>query len=229
MFVLFLFALLIYCFIVFDFSSEEQENRLKSLFIRKLNVPLIDFEETEENYVELFGEMEEVIKNSFLKMKKEMENIISYETNIIESEGNTQLLYQHYMEYIKSESKKNRNQERCVLLFERIIKLFFSDINIWSMYIEFLEKNFSDNPEFVFSVYKRAVRNVYWSGMIWGKYLLYMERNKKSEDEILLIFETSIQSGLSSAEDFQLVFHFLFDFYRRAEKSDGYYLFFYFY
>jgi RNA recognition motif-containing protein len=118
----------------------------------------------------------------------------------------------NWKKYLQAEEEKNESIPRIKCLYERAIRNYFLDYDIWKKYLAFLEKVQSSNLKLVFPQYERALRNCPHPDF-WVNYMLTLEKLESDINEIYTIFQRSYSSGsgVLSEDDYVLVFEAYLD------------------
>ena len=97
---------------------------------------------------------------------------------------------------------KEGNPVRVQNIFERRITDHCLEPDVWTEYVNYLEKNLKDYQSSKMLL-KRAVRNCTWSSRLWIRLLRCYERLECPRHEILQVMENALQSGLATPQDYR--------------------------
>ncbi|KAL9251928.1 Squamous cell carcinoma antigen recognized by T-cells 3-like protein [Drosera capensis] len=213
--------------------KEKQVQRIRSVFHRKLSVPLADmtsnllayksWELEQGNSVNANSrEIDDIISHVDVAYKKAvdmyksravMENEIS---NLQISDPEKLPVFKRYLKLEESSGDPGRVQ----ILYERAIVEYPVSSDLWLHYLRYLDKTLK-GASIVRSVYSRAVKNCPWIGDIWVRYLLFLEQAHATEEEISAVFEKGLQSTFSAYEEYLELFLTRIDGLRRRFSLAG--------
>lgn len=116
---------------------------------------------------------------------------------------------------------------RLKCLFERAIADDSNclDVNLWLKYINYLNEeeareSSEQNKIFNKNVFKRSIRNCYWSSNLWINYALNAEKSASDSDLVKNIYKEAMVSGLQTSEDYLQMWHAYLGFLRRNLLSN---------
>ena len=200
-------------------EKEEQRKRIDKLFKRQLTLPLLDMEDTFNEYQSWRkDQVEGSVKSSYESAAKLLQERQTFEERMLQTEGDAQLsVYQEYLEF----EKKSKHPVRIQNLFERRITDHCLQPDVWLEYLRYLELELKIDYV-ILPVYERAVRNCTWSGEIWARYIRTLERFDKPQKEVVSVFERSLTAGFSDPADYLKNWLAFIDFKRRKMKFDDY-------
>ena len=193
-----------------------QTSRISSLFTRQLAIPLLDMEETYEEYLEWkksLGEEAEIpqhVKESYKKSLATLEEIKVFEADLEEESMSKIEIYEKYIEY----EKKSNDPARVQCIYERALAENCLNSQLWIAYLSYLHKTLKSGPT-VISACSRAVRNCPWISSLWQTYLLALERNQTSYEKLEATYKEALDVGFSSAGDYAFLFQAWCDIVRR--------------
>jgi RNA recognition motif-containing protein len=117
-----------------------------------------------------------------------------------------------WKKYLQAEEEKNESIPRIKCLYERALRNYFLDYDIWKNYLSFLVKVQNSNLKLVFPQFERALRNCPHPDF-WVTYMLTLEKLESDITEVYNIFQRSYSSGsgVIAEDDFILVFEAYLD------------------
>ncbi|XP_043924344.1 squamous cell carcinoma antigen recognized by T-cells 3 isoform X2 [Protopterus annectens] len=199
-----------------DPSSEEaglqaQRQRINSLFLRQLSVPLLDMEGTYAEYEEWCGSLVLAsVKQLYNKTLQQLEKYRSYEDTLLIAEPPKLSEYQAYIDFEMKEGDPLRIQ----LIFERAIAENCLVPDLWSRYTQYLDRQLKIK-DLVLAVHSRAVRNCPWTVGLWKRYLLALERHDADHQTVSDVFEKALSAGFIQAWDYVEIWQAYLDYLRR--------------
>lgn len=162
-----------------------QVKRVAEVFKRQLSVPLLNMENTYEEWTEWFKTLPDGLIDSkyvdwgYKKALQVLESYKPFEDQLLSAEETE--LFTIYKEYIKIV----KDPLTVLCLYERAVVDLCLSPNLWEDYINFSFKM----EEAVLKVTKKALRNCPWSEELWIARLRALENYKKEENDIVNCFE----------------------------------------
>jgi len=195
-----------------------QNQKVASLFKRQLQVPLLNMQNTLDEYKDWLGEdnVDSDTQTKFDNGLKILKDIEEFENDIISKTGSEQL--QVYQDYIVFEQNKGE-PPRIICLFERALKDHCLVPDVWLKYTAYLDKLKSRSQ--IRDGYDRALRNCPWVSQIWVNYLLALERQSTEFVKMKEIVDKALQVGFSEAADYLSIWSAYCDYlWRRISWSE---------
>lgn len=158
---------------------------MAEVFKRQLSVPLLNMENTYEEWTEWFKTLPDGLIDSkyvdwgYKKALQALESYKPFEDQLLSAEETE--LFTIYKEYIKIV----KDPLTVLCLYERAVVDLCLSPNLWEDYINFSFKM----EEAVLKVTKKALRNCPWSEELWIARLRALENYKKEENDIVNCFE----------------------------------------
>ncbi|XP_038059123.1 squamous cell carcinoma antigen recognized by T-cells 3-like isoform X2 [Patiria miniata] len=194
-----------------DKKITDQLERVSAIFRRQLSVPLMDMEETYQEYVSWLSEpVSQNVKQRYAKAVAKLKNCHPHEQQLLKAEPPNHEVYRAYLEYEKSEG----NPARIQCLYERALTDNCLQIELWKDYTKYLDAKLQIKSV-VLPVYARAVRNCPWSSELWVGYLVDLERYQQPHSTITETFEKALSAGFSSATEYLQLWQTHIDYLRR--------------
>ncbi|KAE8700797.1 hypothetical protein F3Y22_tig00110556pilonHSYRG00772 [Hibiscus syriacus] len=195
-------------------AKEKQVQRIRSIFLRYLSIPLANLKSTllaykawevqQGNSLDAESDNDLGISSnvaSAYQKAEEMYNVRAHlEEQITRQDVSESERFQHYMSYLDFE-KSFGDPARVQILYERAITDFPVSSDIWLQYTRYLDKTLKAG-NVVKDVYYRATRSCPWVGELWVRYLLCLERGLATEKEISDAFEKSLKCTFSTLEEY---------------------------
>ncbi|KAK9767498.1 Splicing factor, variant 2 [Basidiobolus ranarum] len=188
--------------------SEKQYNRVKELYLKRINTPHAELENTFSQYSTFVTkysnqnyEAEMVAANPiYTKAMGFCTQIELYEV-ALEQTANSLKSYQQYIEFLRK--SKDLDVFYVKSMYERALQIHCLDPSLWDDYIVYLLGNFRIQ-NIVLKVCERSVRNCPWSGDLWSHFVRTTESFKGTEIDLNALVEKSLQSGSlqSNLEEF---------------------------
>ncbi|XP_076281936.1 spliceosome associated factor 3, U4/U6 recycling protein [Lasioglossum baleicum] len=194
-----------------DSSSEaekkEQLERIGNLFKRQLACPLLDMENTYEEYETwrngdgagaTFDD--KIVVGGYKRALEKLNARLPYEEKIVSSQVESELLdaYKAYLLY----EKQNGDPGRITVLYERTVTDLSLEMSVWFDYVTYLGNNIKIES-ILDQVYQRASRNVPWCAKIWQKWIRSYEKWDKPILEVQTILENALMAGFSTSDDYR--------------------------
>ncbi|KAL4457863.1 hypothetical protein ABPG75_012728 [Micractinium tetrahymenae] len=188
--------------------SEEQTERVRSLWARQLQVPLAGAADTLAAYEawerSLPGgqgwQLPAALRQGYERAVHAAGLRQPYEDSVAAGREAGPELLAAYMAYIKVEERQG-DPARVQVAYERAVAAFPVTHYLWAQYARYLEANLKIGSV-VNSVYARAVRNCPWVGQLWGRALRALERSGAPEEQHAAMYEKALTAGLQSYEDY---------------------------
>ncbi|KAI8643790.1 hypothetical protein BD408DRAFT_414217 [Parasitella parasitica] len=191
-----------------QFKDADQLNRVRKMYLDRLTVLHMDYEDTFNAYSTFVSTYdnsnyeETMIKANkiYAKTKKAAEERDYYEMQL-ESLGYSLDAFNQYIDYEKR-TKVMFSLVHVRSIYERAIVYYCTDPSLWNDYILFLIER-ARVQVFLEATCLRAIRNCPWSGILWAHLARLMESAQKEDDQIDDIFDRALSSKLllSSVED----------------------------
>ncbi|XP_057655116.1 squamous cell carcinoma antigen recognized by T-cells 3 isoform X1 [Diorhabda carinulata] len=165
-----------------------QVKRLADVFKRQLSVPLLNMENTYQEWTDWYKTLPDGLIESkplelgYQKALKILEVYKPFEEKILNADSTE--LYDVYKEYINNV----KDTSTIICLYERVVLPLCLTPDIWEDYIKFTFKL----KDVVLRITNRAIRNCTWSEKLWIARIRALEFHKMSEDEILSCFEEGL-------------------------------------
>nr|CAH7761238.1 unnamed protein product [Callosobruchus chinensis] len=199
-------------------DSEEwaaQVKRLGDIFKRQLSVPLMNMENTYEEWQQWYSSLPEALYDpkpvewGYKKARKTLDDYRPFEERLLIAE-NEELdhIYREYIKMVKDPST-------AICLYERAVLPLCLSPNVWADYCAYVMKL----GETALKVAERALRNCPWSEELWIWKLRVLEWLQKDSKEALSCFEQGLQS-LSPSPCLDLWLSYL-EYSRRTEKNNS--------
>ncbi|KAL3858472.1 hypothetical protein ACJMK2_013061 [Sinanodonta woodiana] len=189
-----------------------QHDKVSAVFKRQLTVPLLDMEDTYQEYKDwLQDEPDSNTKQSYNKTQAKLEKLKPFEDALLAADPPR---LDEYLSYIKYEESQE-DPARILCLYERAIQENCLNPQLWLMYTKYLDQHLRSVKSVIMQTYHRAVRNCPWSVHIWQNYLLAMERFEEKHDKIKETFEKALLSGFSLGSEYLLLWTTYLDYLRR--------------
>jgi RNA recognition motif-containing protein len=203
-----------------------QIGKIRNLYKRQVALPFkhLDSITTDyQNWEDSLGDNKVVCQLSNAAVNQAKEKLVFEEKISDTFDGVGEVDYSQFGEwkkYLQAEEEKNESIPRIKCLYERAIRNYFLDFDIWKKYLAFLEKVQSSNLKLVFPQYERALRNCPHPDF-WIIYMLTLEKLESDITEVYTIFQRSFASGsgVSTEEDYILVFETYLDIKLRYTKA----------
>ncbi|XP_070573008.1 squamous cell carcinoma antigen recognized by T-cells 3-like [Ptychodera flava] len=195
-----------------------QTEKITSLFKRQLSVPLIDMENTFQEFEQWLSDpVPDHISQAYKKALAKLEKRKPYEDDLLVAAPPRYQEYQSYIEYEKSEGDPTRIQ--CI--YERALQENCLVTDLWKQYSKYIDGQLKISRVSL-KVHERAVRNCPWNVGLWQDYLLALERYEQPHEQIKEVFEKAMNSGLSQGTEYFQLWQSYIDYLRRRIdwKSD---------
>ncbi|KAL4424967.1 hypothetical protein ABPG77_002852 [Micractinium sp. CCAP 211/92] len=188
--------------------SEEQAERVRSLWSRQLQVPLAGAADTLAAYESWersrpggeAWQLPAALRQGHERAVHAADLRQPYEASVAAGEQAGPELLAAYMAYIKVEERQG-DPARVQVVYERAVAAFPVTHYLWSQYARYLEAHLKINSV-INRVYARAVRNCPWVGQLWGRALRALERSCAPEEEHAAMYGKALAAGLQSYEDY---------------------------
>ncbi|XP_046344381.2 squamous cell carcinoma antigen recognized by T-cells 3-like isoform X2 [Haliotis rufescens] len=188
-----------------------QNKRVQNLFRRQLAVPLLDMEETLQEFEEWSGgQAESGVRQAYVKAVELLDRLRPLEAALLSAEPPRYKEYQALIEHELAHDDPARIQ--CV--FERALQENCLHPDLWLQYTNYLVNKLRI-PSLVLPVFERAVRNCPWSSQVWQGYLLAQERRGETFDTVKGTFERALTCGMATGSDYLLLWTGYCDYLRR--------------
>ncbi|RWS02172.1 hypothetical protein B4U79_04340 [Dinothrombium tinctorium] len=198
----------------------EHHQRILNLFKRQLRIPLLNMENTYEEFKQWFDEVNgnekgwniEDVDFGYNKALIELQKLKPYEDSLIYSNNS----YEDFLKYIEYE-EANGTPPRVQIIYERAILHHCLTPDVWlkyTKYVDFKMKIQSLSEK----VYERAVRNCPWVVSLWDNYIKCLERFEDTKTKIQLVFERALESGFQTGDEYRQIWLTYLDYTRR--KTD---------
>lgn len=194
-------------------SPQPTEAELKSLhdlFLRRLMVPHIAWEETRQLYWPVlsrdFGdrwearvaEIDQLAGPAKVAVDNRQDNEFKLQ-RALES-GDRDAIHHQFTKYLKDEKFRKRRTKfdydlRCAL-FERAILLEPTNTEWWLDYVDFLNTSEQSASQTLLPLIERATRHCPWSGDLWARRILRADVEQRPRDEIENTKHRATNSGL---------------------------------
>ncbi|XP_076641280.1 spliceosome associated factor 3, U4/U6 recycling protein [Halictus rubicundus] len=188
-------------------EKKEQLERIGNLFKRQLACPLLDMENTYEEYetwrngdgAEATFD-DKIVVGGYERALEKLNARLPYEEKIVSSQAESELLdaYKAYLLY----EKQNGDPGRITVLYERTVTDMSLEMSVWFDYLTYLENNIKIES-ILDQVYQRASRNVPWCAKIWQKWIRSYEKWDKPILEVQTILENALMAGFSTPDDYR--------------------------
>ncbi|XP_050210099.1 uncharacterized protein LOC126660579 [Mercurialis annua] len=213
--------------------KESQVQRIRSIFHRRLSVPLQDLRSILLAYMAWDVEQGNVsdmtssdvdgipprVASAYQKAMEMYNARAQHEERISKQDVPEQEKFQNYTSYLNFE-KSAGDPARVQALYERAIMDFPVSSDLWLDYTRYLDKTLKVG-NVVRDVYIRATKSCPWVGELWVRYLLSLERGRASENEISTVFEKSLQCLFSTVDEYLDLFLTRVDGLRRRISFGG--------
>ncbi|KAL4224155.1 Squamous cell carcinoma antigen recognized by T-cells 3 [Mactra antiquata] len=194
----------------------EHQKKIKSIFTRQLSVPLLNMEESLQEFEEWNdGQVDNNIKHLYKKALIKLEKIKPFEDKL-ELAMSPRL--EEYKEYIKYEIKDG-DPARVQCLYERCIQENCLNSTVWLDYTKYLDHTLRVSSVSV-DVYERSIRNCPWCVQLWQNYILTLERSEQSYEKVKGVFETALNAGFTQGSEYLAIWTTFIDYLRRRIKWD---------
>nr|XP_033338957.1 squamous cell carcinoma antigen recognized by T-cells 3-like [Megalopta genalis] len=204
-------------------EKKEQLERIGNLFKRQLACPLLDMENTYEEYqtwrngdgAEATFD-DKIVIGGYERASAKLNDRLPYEEKIVSSQAESELLdaYKAYLLY----EKQNGDPGRITVLYERTVTDLSLEMSIWFDYLTYLENNIKIES-ILDQVYQRASRNVPWCAKIWQKWIRSSEKWNKPVIEVQTILENALTTALTPDDYRDLWMTYLEYLRRRVDQS----------
>jgi hypothetical protein len=216
--------------------ASEQQQRVRTLFHRQANVPLIGLQHTQDKWIAWerahSHEPDTHFVRAFEANIKKLQERMPFEQAIIDAANDSQLseldrVYK-WLEYITFEQKCKAVDKhvRSTVLFERAIAKHPLALELWHAYCMHMDQKLETLHEQGGSVHERSVRNCSWSGKLWVLYLRVTELLATTGDaeqttpeslaqSIEALKARAVASTLSAPIEYWHVYEAYLDFQRR--------------
>ena len=190
-------------------GGDKQEERVRSLFCRQLQVPLSNGPSTLEVYTQWEAARGKTVPPHITKAYEKAQQAVAlrkpYEQALEQAsltpqdgshgpESSAKLLASH-MAYLKLELAAE-DPSRVSLAYERAIASFPVTTELWLQYARFQEVKMSSIPSLARKVYDRALRSCYWSGALWARAIRCAARSSHKDG-----LASSLEDQKDSLED----------------------------
>uniref|UniRef100_A0A6P7FTK9 Squamous cell carcinoma antigen recognized by T-cells 3-like n=1 Tax=Diabrotica virgifera virgifera TaxID=50390 RepID=A0A6P7FTK9_DIAVI len=198
-------------------NSEEWKSQIKRLvevFRRQLSVPLLNMENTYQEWTDWYKSLPDGLVDSgpvewgYKKAIQTLETYKPFEDRLISADSAE--LYDIYKEYIK----EVKDTSTVLCLYERAILPLCLTPVLWEDYIKYCFKL----REVVLKVGTRAIRNCTWSEPLWIARLRALEFHKSDEKEIMECFEQGV-INISPSPPLEFWFSFLEYYHRNSDDQ----------
>ncbi|KAJ3295545.1 Splicing factor [Borealophlyctis nickersoniae] len=188
------------------FLSENEVQRVRSLFVERLKVPHAVLDETFTNYSSFESKFDESnyenhlkAANSFVaKARKDRDGREPFERKLVESKQG----YAEFLNYIAFEKKKKQNGHHWVrTLYERAIAVHCLIPALWDAFVADMMIAFPV-PGVVLPLTERAVKNCFVSADLWSHRLRALSFFDKPEDQIANTYQRAM-SFVSTSGDME--------------------------
>ncbi|XP_078042817.1 spliceosome associated factor 3, U4/U6 recycling protein [Augochlora pura] len=204
-------------------EKKEQLERIGNLFKRQLACPLLDMENTYEEYETwrnadgaeaVFDD--KIVVGGYERASAKLNDRLPYEEKIVSSQAESELLdaYKAYLLY----EKQHGDPGRITVLYERTITDLSLEVSVWLDYLTYLENNIKIES-ILDQVYQRASRNVPWCAKIWQKWIRSSEKWNKPVIEVQTILENALLTAITPDNYRDLWMTYLEYLRRRVDQS----------
>ncbi|KAL7751697.1 Splicing factor [Sorochytrium milnesiophthora] len=194
-------------------SSKEEVDRIRSMFLERLEVPHLTFDETFSAYssfetqhanAEYESRMQHASKVS-QTARKLLALYEQYEFRLRSDEvsQNPTAQLAVYREYINCELDRTKKSIFLLVkvLYERVLRVSPTDVTFWEEYILWQKATLNREAN-VLSTTSRAIAACPWSSVLQATHLRTMERFQKPESEWQEAFQNALtNAGTASLED----------------------------
>ncbi|KAI8818501.1 uncharacterized protein EV422DRAFT_537284 [Fimicolochytrium jonesii] len=178
-------------------KSDEQRDRLRQMYLRRLQQPHAQLEETFSAYSTFEStwdaanyEAQLVAANALVAATRLLLNAREPYENALKASGGSVEDYLRYIEFEK-QKKQGTDQFRIRTLYERALATHCLDATLWDAYI--VDMMIICPVELVvLPIAVRAVRNCPWAGDMWSHHIRISGHFQKPLIEILDIFERGL-------------------------------------
>ncbi|XP_013394832.1 squamous cell carcinoma antigen recognized by T-cells 3 [Lingula anatina] len=193
---------------------EDQINRISTLFKRQLAVPLMDMEDTYEEYQQWVSDDIDVqTQKAYEKAVAKLKVLKPYEEALLAADIPRLAEYQSYIDFELTQSDPSRIQ----CLFERAIQENCLVPDLWVQYTKYLDMDLKI-PSLALEVYERGVRNCPWCVELWTGYLRALERAERPQETIKECLNKALSMGFTQASDYLQLYTAYCDYLRRKIK-----------
>lgn len=179
-------------------DDSKQQERVRSLFHRQLQIPMLDAADTLEAYRQWEqgkgGSVPPHVQKGFERAQASVELRQPYELAISGDQAADASLLASFHSYIQLE-KAQGDPARVQLLYERALAVFPVTHELWLQYTKYLQQHLKIH-RVTNDVYARAVRNCPWLGRLWAAALRALERGKCPAEEHGALYDRALLAGL---------------------------------
>ncbi|CAO3599482.1 unnamed protein product [Absidia cylindrospora] len=189
-------------------KSAEQWDKLKHIYLNRLQVLHIACDETFSDYSQLNSaydnnnyEANLVEANKIYATMKAAAEDRDYYEQYLKDEGYSLDAFYQYIENEKV-AKKLYSLNQVRNLYERAVAIYATDMGLWNDYICFMMES-AHVLAFLNPITLRAVRNCPWSGVLWSHLARFVESAGGSLDQVVDIYDRAVanEALLASIED----------------------------
>ncbi|KXZ53270.1 hypothetical protein GPECTOR_7g1164 [Gonium pectorale] len=202
-------------------AASKQQDRLRALYQRQLQVPLQDVSATLEEYKAWeAGHGKSVpphVAKAAEKAREAADVRAGCEAAVAPEQPADVAKLGAFLSYIKME-QNGGDPARVQVVYERAVAAFPLTHSLWLQYGQYMETH-TKLPGPMRAVYDRAVRNCPWVAAVWEAAIRCMERTKASPEEVDELYGRALQAGLQAPDDYLAVILARIDFLRRAAQA----------
>ncbi|PNH11751.1 Squamous cell carcinoma antigen recognized by T-cells 3 [Tetrabaena socialis] len=198
-------------------GAAKQQDRLRALYQRQLQVPLLDVAQTLEEYRAWeAGHGKSVpphVSKAADKAREAAEVRSGLEAAVAPEQPNDVAKLGAFMSYIKMEAGAG-DPARVQAVYERAVAAFPLTHSLWLQYGQHLEAHTKLAAPIV-ELYGRAVRNCPWVGAVWAAALLALDRTAAAPEAVDEMYGKALAAGLQRPDDHLAVILARVDYCRR--------------
>ncbi|GFR47944.1 hypothetical protein Agub_g9748 [Astrephomene gubernaculifera] len=204
-------------------AASRQQDRVRALYQRQLQVPLQDGSATLEEYKAWEAGHGKSVPAHVAKAAEKAREAADVRAGC-EAAVAPDLPYDvtklgAFMSYINME-QKGGDAARVQVVYERAVAAFPLTHSLWLQYGQYLETH-TKLPGPINDVYGRAVRNCPWVGAVWERAIRALDRTAAPQEAVDEVYGRALQAGLQNPEDVLSVVLARLDFLRRRAVEAG--------
>ncbi|KAG2484382.1 hypothetical protein HYH03_016798 [Edaphochlamys debaryana] len=184
-------------------AASKQQDRVRALYQRQLQVPLQDVAATLEEYKAWeAGHGKSVpahVSKAADKAHEAAEVRAGCEAGVAPEAPADVAKLGAFLAYIKME-QNGGDPARVQAVYERAVAAFPMTHSLWLQYGQYMETH-TKLPGPINAVYERATRNCYWVGAVWERALRALDRTGAPAEDLEQMCRKALAAGLQSPED----------------------------
>ncbi|GLC34775.1 hypothetical protein PLESTB_001162500 [Pleodorina starrii] len=204
-------------------SAAKQQDRVRALYQRQLQVPLQDVDQTLAEYKAWEAGHGKSVPPHVAKAADKAREAAALragcEAGVAPEVPADVAKLGAFLSYIKMEQNAG-DAARVQVVYERAVAAFPLTHSLWLQYGQYMETHIK-LPGPINDVYGRAVRNCPWVGAVWERAIRALDRTAAPPEAVDEMYDKALKAGLQTADDYLAVILARLDFLRRLAVAAG--------